>query len=290
MNHSASQTSPVTTPTTAPPEQDKRPHAALQWWRMLPFVAIHLGALIGLLGFFSWPALVLAIGLYIIRMFAVTAGYHRYFSHRTFKTSRAFQLLLAFLAQTSAQLGTLSWAARHRWHHSCSDQAGDVHSPVVSGFWYAHVLWMYQPDNKPDFKRIRDMARYPELRFLEQWALLPAVILGVICFIAMGWPGLLVGFFFSTVVLWHGTFTINSLAHLWGSRRYQTADTSRNNVWLALITLGEGWHNNHHHFPSCARQGHRWWEIDPTYYLLRLLAAFGIIWDIKEYRAAARRS
>lgn len=249
---------------------------------MPAFIAVHIGALVGLIWFMTWPALVLALILYALRMFAVTAGYHRYFSHRTFKTSRFLQFVLALLAVSSAQRGVLAWAARHRLHHRMSDRPGDIHSPVQSGFLYAHVLWLCDARTEPDLARVRDMAGFPELQWLERWPALPPTLLGAACFFAMGWPGLLVGFMLSTVVLWHATFMINSLAHVWGSRRYDTPDQSRNNPLLALLALGEGWHNNHHHYAWCARQGFRWWEIDVTYYVLRLLAALGLVWDIKE--------
>jgi len=215
-------------------------------------------------------------------MFGITAGFHRYFSHRSFKTSRVFQFFLAFLGQSSAQRGVLWWAAKHRLHHKYSDTDQDVHSPVKHGFWYSHVLWIFSKRGLPaDYHLIKDFQKYPELAWLEKWERLPPFVLGVCVWLVAGWSGLFVGFFLSTVLLFHGTFTINSLAHLHGKQAYVTGDHSRNNLLLAIITLGEGWHNNHHHFPSAAPQGFHWWQIDVTYYILRVLSVFRIVWDLR---------
>ncbi len=249
---------------------------------MSPFLLAHLAPL-GAIWVGVRPVdLLVALLLYVVRMFAVTAGYHRYFAHRTFKTSRAFQFLLALLAQSSSQRGVLWWAAHHRVHHKESDGPRDVHSPVRRGFWYAHVLWIYHRNSETRWDRIKDFAKYPELRFLDRYWLLPPVALGGLVFLLFGWSGLFVGFFASTVALWHGTFLINSLSHVWGRRRFETGDQSRNNALFALLTLGEGWHNNHHYYQSATRQGFYWWEIDVTYYVLRVLARFGIVWDLRE--------
>jgi stearoyl-CoA desaturase (delta-9 desaturase) len=215
-------------------------------------------------------------------MFGITAGFHRYFSHRTYKTSRVFQFVLAWLGTTSAQKGVLWWSAHHRDHHKFSDQPEDLHSPLQKGLWWAHVGWILCPKNDATkFDRIRDFAKYPELRWLNKWHILPPVALAVLLFL-VGGSGLLVwGFFVSTVILWHGTFTINSLSHVFGSTRYRTTDTSKNNFLLALLTLGEGWHNNHHFYQSTANQGWFWWEIDGSYYALRVLSLFGLVWDLR---------
>jgi stearoyl-CoA desaturase (Delta-9 desaturase) len=250
-----------------------------------PFWGIHLIALAGV-GYcgLSWSGLALALGAYFVRMVVVTAGYHRYFSHRSFKTSRVFQFLLAFAAQSTAQKGVLWWASHHRWHHRHSDTPQDVHSVQQRGFWYAHLGWILGPDNNDTrLELVADLAKYPELRFLNRPSvqLLPALVYALACLALGGIHGLVWGFFVSTVLLWHGTFTINSLAHLFGRRRYATSDDSRNSLALALLTTGEGWHNNHHRYQSSARQGFRWWEVDVTYYVLRLLAAVGLIWDLR---------
>ncbi|MDB5704783.1 MAG: delta 9 acyl-lipid fatty acid desaturase [Sphingomonas bacterium] len=248
----------------------------------IPFLLVHLGCLAAIWTGVTWPAIALCIGLYWLRMFAVTAGYHRYFSHRSFATGRVFQFVLAFLAQSTAQRSVLWWAAKHRHHHLYSDTPRDVHSPRHTGFLYSHVGWIFaRRHDTTDLTRVPDLARYPELIWLHRFETLPAFILALVCFLMAGWPGLVVGFFWSTVLVYHGTFVINSLAHVRGSRRYVTGDDSRNNLALALVTMGEGWHNNHHAWPSSARQGFRWWEVDATFYLLQLLAALGVVRGLK---------
>ena len=249
------------------------------------FWAVHLAAVLGVLYCgWSWNGAALAIGAYFVRMFVVTAGYHRYFAHRAFKTSRVFQFLLALGAQSAAQKGVLWWASHHRWHHKYSDTEKDIHSPGRRGFWYAHIGWIVSGAwTETDFSQVPDLAKYPELRFLNHKGvqLLPTVGLALAFLWIGGVHALVWGFFVSTVLLWHGSFSINSLSHLFGSRRYATGDDSRNNWLLAILTTGEGWHNNHHHYQSAANQGFRWWEIDVTYYLLRLLALFGLVWDLR---------
>lgn len=250
--------------------------------KTIPFVLMHLACLGAFFTGISWFAILLCVGLYALRMFALTAGYHRYFSHRTYKTSRFFQFLLALLGTTALQKGPLWWAAHHRRHHKYTDQDGDVHSPRQNGFWWSHVGWVISDIYDPtDWDAIKDFARYPELRWLNKYHLIPGILLGVACFLVGGWQGLVWGFFVSTVILYHGTFSINSLAHLWGSRRYETTDDSRNNLLLALITGGEGWHNNHHHYMATVKQGFYWWEIDFSYYALRLLAWMRLVWDLR---------
>jgi stearoyl-CoA desaturase (Delta-9 desaturase) len=246
------------------------------------FWAVHAIALVG--PFFvgiSWKLAGLALALYYARMAAITIGYHRYFSHRTFKTGRVFQFLLALASQTSSQKGALWWAAHHRDHHKYSDTEQDVHSPKL-GFWWSHAGWILSERfDAYDPNRIKDLYKYPELRWLDRWHVVPVVALAIATFVFGGWAGLVWGFFVSTVMLWHGTFFINSLAHVWGGRRYATTDTSRNNFFLALLTMGEGWHNNHHYYQSSANQGFFWWEVDASYYLIRLFQAVGLVWDVR---------
>jgi stearoyl-CoA desaturase (delta-9 desaturase) len=257
----------------------------------LVFWGFHLTALAGVIYLgWSWTGAALAVGTYFVRMVFVTAGYHRYFSHRSFKTSRAFQLVLAFLAQTSAQKGVVWWASQHRWHHKYSDTPQDIHSARLRGFWYSHIGWILGSEcDETNHKMVGDLERFPELRALDSHALrlLPAVVLAAAMVALGGLHGLIWGFFVSTVLLWHGSFSINSLSHLFGKRRYATTDDSRNNWALALLTTGEGWHNNHHHYQSSANQGFRWWEIDVTYYFLRMLAAVGLVWELRRPPAEA---
>lgn len=254
----------------------------MRWVRALPFVLSHLAVLGAFWSGVTWQAVVLCVVLLFVRVWGITAGYHRYFSHRTYKTSRAFQLVLAVLAQSSSQKGVLWWASHHRVHHKHSDQPGDVHSPVQDGFWYAHVGWIFADTEATQWDKIRDFAKYPELRWLNRYWFVPPTVLAVACFVIAGWPGLFIGFFLSTVLLWHNTFLINSLTHVWGTRRFDTTDQSRNNLLTALLTLGEGWHNNHHHYQSSCRNGFYWWEVDVTYYVLKALSWVGLVWDLRE--------
>ncbi|WP_255215726.1 acyl-CoA desaturase [Pseudenhygromyxa sp. WMMC2535] len=265
--------------------EERPPKTRLMVWvEGTPFILLHFVPLLALLPGIEVRPIdwVVCAALYFVRMFAVTGIYHRYFSHRTYKTSRVFQFLMAVLAQTSSQKGALWWAAHHRHHHKYSDTPQDVHSPIQRGFWYAHVGWMWDNTDATDYSKIKDLAKYPELVFLNKVWWLPPTLLGFAVWLSLGWSGLLIGFCLSTVLLWHGTFTINSLTHLFGKRVYETTDESRNSFLLSLVTLGEGWHNNHHYYQACTRQGFHWWQLDITYYILRGLALVGLIWDIRE--------
>lgn len=245
------------------------------------FVVMHLACFAAIFTGVSQTAVLLAVTLYVVRMFGVTAGYHRYFSHRTFKTSRLMQFLLALLAQSTAQKGTLWWAAHHRHHHRHSDTEHDVHSPRHDGFWHAHLGWIFEPQwDKTNFDAVPDLTAYPELVWLNKYEHVPTLLLMALCFWIDSWTGLVVGFVWSTVATWHGTFMINSLAHVHGNQRYVTGDDSRNNWWLAIITLGEGWHNNHHAYQRSTRQGFRWYEFDPTFYVLKAMSWAGLVWDL----------
>jgi stearoyl-CoA desaturase (delta-9 desaturase) len=248
----------------------------------LPFWAVHVIAVVGLfITGWSWTGFALAVALYAVRMFGVTAAYHRYFSHRTYKMGRVMQFLMALLGTTAVQKGVLWWAAHHRRHHKHSDEEQDVHSAKQRGFYHAHVGWILSDENDAtDWARIKDFARYPELVWLNQHFILPVVALGLVLVLAGGFWALNWGLFVSTVLLWHGTFTINSLAHLIGKRRYATTDDSRNHWFLALITLGEGWHNNHHYYQRSTNQGFYWWEIDVTYYILRFLERLRLVSEL----------
>ncbi len=256
---------------------------------LLPLAAIWTGATL-----FDW---VMCAFLYFFRMFWITGGYHRYFAHKSYKTSRWFQFVIAFMAQTSAQKGALWWAAHHRHHHRHSDTPEDPHSMKLYGFWYSHVGWIIGPDYKEtDYKTIGDYAKYPELVWLNKHYLVPPVTLAflvtalgawvnggspLLMFTHHGLSTLFIGFFLSTIITYHGTFSINSIMHKFGKQRYESGDESKNSVWLALLTLGEGWHNNHHYYEVAARQGFFWWEIDITYYGLKILSWLGLIHDLK---------
>jgi len=253
----------------------------VDWVRVAPFIAVHLACFGVLWVGWSAAAVAVAAGLYGVRMFAITGFYHRYFSHRTFTTSRVVQFAFAVLGASSAQRGPLWWAAHHRKHHRYADTARDVHSPRQHGFWWAHMGWITAPGNFPtDLKEVKDLAQYPELTFLDRFDILVPALLALGLFAVGGWQFLIWGFVISTVVLFHCTCFINSLAHVFGRRRYATSDDSRNSLLLALITFGEGWHNNHHKYPGATRQGFFWWEIDLTYYGLWLLERLKIIWNL----------
>ncbi len=248
----------------------------------IPFVLVHLGCFAAIWTGVTLEALILCVSLYWLRIFAIGAGYHRYFSHRAYSTSRVFQFILAFLAQTTAQKSVIWWASKHRHHHLHSDTKVDVHSPRHTGFIYSHMGWIFsRKHDLPDLAKVQDLTRYPELMFLHRFELAPAFLLAGLCYLIAGWPGLVVGYLWSTVLVYHGTFCINSLAHVSGTKRYVTGDDSRNNWLLAIFTMGEGWHNNHHAYQASVRQGFKWWEIDPTFYLLKGLSYTGLVWNLK---------
>ncbi|CAM0997234.1 Fatty acid desaturase [Rhodanobacter sp. Root179] len=281
--------------TSATVQVDEGREDRIDWLRAAPFVAMHLACLAVIGVGVSPVALGVAGALYAVRMFALTGFYHRYFSHRTFQTSRAVQFVFALIGASCVQRGPLWWAAHHRQHHRVTDTPADPHSPRVHGFLWSHVGWFLTPRNfRTDLTRVPDLAKYPELRWLDRFDIAVPLLLAVAMYglgallqqVApqLGTSGgqmLVWGFFVSTVVLFHATVTINSLAHRFGSRRYATKDDSRNNVWLALLTFGEGWHNNHHFFPGSSRQGFRWWEVDVTWYGLKLMAMLGLVRGLK---------
>ena len=276
---------------------------AIDWLRVLPFIAMHLACFAVLWVGFSWVALWIALGLYAVRMFAITGFYHRYFSHKAFRTSRPVQFLFAMIGASSVQRGPLWWAAHHRHHHRHADTELDMHSPR-HGFFRSHMGWFLTKRGfATNFGNIPDLVKFPELRYLDRFDIAVPIALAVGLYTLGAWletaepqlntsgPQLLVwGFFISTIVLFHATVTINSLAHLWGTRRYNTNDDSRNNAFLALITFGEGWHNNHHHFPGSASQGFKWWELDMTYMALKTMSFFGLVWDLKVVPPTLKRN
>lgn len=258
---------------------------------------IHLGCFAVFWTGISWAAVIACIALYLIRGFGITGGYHRYFSHRSYKTGRPFQFLLALLGCSAVQGTPLEWTRNHRHHHRHSDTEKDIHSPRQSGFWWAHLGWMLTMSPQPVNQRVQDLEKFPELR-MTAW-LQVLVIGGLVA--SLYWCGeslgavyntsgiqfVVWGFFISTVCLWHMTYSINSLTHIWGKQRYKVRDDSRNSFLLGIVALGEGWHNNHHRYPSSARQGFFWWEIDLTYYELKVLSWLGLIWDLRQPPAEA---
>ena len=276
----------------------------IDWMRVIPFILLHLSCLLIFVVGFSWIAFIVCISLFAIRMFAITGFYHRYFSHKTFKTSRFVQLLFAMIGATAVQRGPLWWAAHHRGHHMHSDTSEDKHSPKEHGFLWSHMGWFLTKSNfVTNTKFIRELIRFPELRIIDRFDLLMPLALSIGLFIAghylnqyepqlntNGFQLFIWGFSLSTVMLYHATFLVNSVAHQWGKKRYETKDTSRNNFIIAILTFGEGWHNNHHHYPGSARQGFYWWEIDLNYYVLKFLAMMGVIWDVRTVSDNIRES
>jgi stearoyl-CoA desaturase (delta-9 desaturase) len=263
---------------TAPRELDQ-----LRWKENAPFWILHGVAIwLAIWAGWSWQAFAWLTGMYALRMFLITGVYHRYYSHRAYKTSRVFQFLVALLCHITAQKGVLWWAAHHRNHHKYSDQPEDIHSPRQRGFWWSHMFWILAKRyRKTEMAKIPDFAKYPELVWLDKYEQIITIAFGGVFFLVGGLTALAWGFFVGIVLAWHATFTINSLAHVWGSVRYKTGDDSKNNVWLALLTGGEGWHNNHHHYQRSARQGFFWWEVDFTFYTLKTLELFRIVWDVE---------
>ena len=276
----------------------------IDWLRVIPFLGMHVMCFGVIWVGVSWFAVGVAAALYVVRMLVITGFYHRYFAHKAFRTSRLVQCIAAVVGASSVQRGPLWWAAHHRNHHRHADTALDPHSPRQHGFFWSHAGWfLTRTGFRTDWERIPDLARYPELRVIDRFDVFIPIGLAALLFFGGGWLErhhpelgtsaaqlLIWGFFISTVVLFHATVTINSLAHRYGTRRFETPDDSRNNAWLALITFGEGWHNNHHHFPGSARQGFVWWELDITWLFLRVLAAAGLVWDLKPVPAGLRRS
>lgn len=256
----------------------------IEWLRSSPFFLLHLAAPLGIwLVGFKWSWLALAVASYYMRMFFVTSTYHRYLAHRSYKMGRMTQFVFCFMAQTTLQKGALWWAANHRLHHKFSDTPEDLHSPSQHGFWWSHVGWILSDRyTQTRYDQIQDFAKFPELVFLNNHYVAPALLWPAVCYAIGGMPWVIWGWVVSTVLLWHGTFTINSLSHVFGWRRYDTADTSRNNPLLALITMGEGWHNNHHRYMSSVNQGFFWWEFDITYAILKALSWSGIVWDLRK--------
>jgi stearoyl-CoA desaturase (delta-9 desaturase) len=275
---------------------------SVDWTRIIPFLLMHVACFAVIWVGVSWVAVMVAVIAYVVRMFAITGLYHRYFSHKTFKTSRVGQFIFGLLGASAVQRGPIWWAAHHRHHHANSDQPGDIHSPKQVGFWRAHMGWFLSHKGfAPDLKYVRDLMQFRELRWLDRFDIAIPFILGLGMFLlgvllentaphlgTNGWQMLVWGFVISTIVCYHATYTINSLSHVFGRQRYRTGDTSRNNWMLAILTLGEGWHNNHHHYPNSVKQGFYWWEIDVSYYILKVMSWLGIIWDLKPIPIEAR--
>jgi len=258
-----------------------RPEERIDWLKSIPFILVHLMPLAIFWTGFTWFDIGICFALYYIRMFFITAGYHRYFAHRSYKLNRVMQFLMAVGGSSAGQKGVFWWASHHRHHHRFSDQLEDVHSPI-RGFWWSHLGWILcDRYHAPRLDLIKDLTKFPELRWINKHWYVSTVLLAVGCWALGGWSTLFVGYFLSTVLLYHGTFLVNSATHVFGRRRFITDDTSRNSMIIALLTCGEGWHNNHHHYQSTANQGFFWWEIDFSYYVLKVMSWLRLASDLR---------
>lgn len=274
----------------------KKGQKDFRFFNLIPMLAMHVAAItMVIMSGFSWVALLACVFMYYARMFGITGGFHRYFAHRTYKTSRWFQFVLAWLGTSATQLGPIWWAGHHRDHHKFSDTEKDVHSPVQRGFWWAHIGWLWADRfNVTKYENMKDFDKYPEMKWINTYYFIPPIVTAFMMY-GLGWvlnawyPGLGTsgfqmlawGFFASTVLLYHGTFLVNSATHIVGKRVYPTSDNSKNSMWISLLTMGEGWHNNHHYFPSSESQGLEWWQIDMSHYIITMLSWVGVVWDIK---------
>lgn len=267
-----------------------RPPAYPGWYRvtriglsLAPLLSVHLALFAIPFVEFGWLSVLLIVVATRFVGLGVTVGLHRYFSHRSFKTSRWFQFALGAAGCTALQKGPLWWAVHHRLHHRHSDQPADPHSPVVDGFWYGHMGWLFANDlMHPDESVVRDLTKYPEIVWLDRLWMVPGVLLAALCYAIDGWSGVVFGFCASVVLIFQVTFAVNSIGHLWGPQRFDTGEGSRNNLVLGYLAMGDGWHNNHHRAPSSARHGFAWYEFDMSYQTIRLFAWLGLVWDVKQ--------
>ncbi|ETX06794.1 acyl-CoA desaturase [Candidatus Entotheonella palauensis] len=249
---------------------------------MTLYALLHLGCLGVFYTGLSWYAVSIFFFSFLFRIFAPSLAYHRYFAHRTFKTSRVFQFLLGVYGCTAVQGGPLWWAQTHREHHRNADTPDDLHSPYFQGFLYAHSGWFLKKDHRTtDYSKVRDLAKYPELVWLDNWYPVFILVYVAAVFLAFGVTGVVWGFFVTTVLIHHMTHWVQSVSHsIGGYRRYPTLDNSRNHWLFGLVSMGEGFHHNHHYCPSSARLGFYWWEIDISYYLLKALSRVGLIYGL----------
>jgi stearoyl-CoA desaturase (delta-9 desaturase) len=234
---------------------------------------------------FAWPLVVLWACSHFLRAIGLTLVFHRYLAHRAFQMNRGVRLLWAFLGTAAMQKGPLWWAGHHIDHHKYADREGDPHSPVVSGFYYAHIGWFLNDARHDELDRanpvVRDFSLVPELRWLDRYYAVPPILWAAGMYVLGGLPWLAWGFCLPTVTLAHATFAINTVNHMFGSRRFDTPDESRNNLFTAIFAAGEGWHNNHHRYQRAARNGFYWWEVDPTYAVIRVMEWFGLVWGVQ---------
>jgi sn-1 stearoyl-lipid 9-desaturase len=264
---------------------NERRGGRVNWETVITMVIYHAGAVAALF-MFSWTALAVALVLlWVAGSPGIGMGYHRLLTHRGFKTPKWVEYLLTVFATLSLESGPIQWVTTHRIHHAHTDEPADPHSPR-DGTWWAHVGWIFRGTaQKHDDATINryapDLARDRFHVWISRWYFVPTVLLGVALLAAGGWPMLTWGIFLRTVVGLHSTWLVNSATHMWGSRRFQTSDDSTNNMLIAVMTFGEGWHNNHHAHPRAARHGLAWYEIDVNWWGIRALQALGLAKSIK---------
>ena len=254
-------------------------------WPVILFMAfIHLGALFALLpSNFSWAVVGVALLLHwITGGLGITLGFHRLVTHRSFQTPKWLEYFLVFCGSLACQGGPIEWIGLHRHHHAHSDQEVDHHNSG-RGFWWSHMGWMfYDVPAKQEIPRFtRDIIDDPVYQFLEKYFLVVQAALGVVLYLIGGWPFVVWGIFVRLVVVYHCTWFVNSATHKFGYRTYDAGDASTNCWWVALVTYGEGWHNNHHAFQYSARHGLKWWEIDMTWMTIRFLQLLGLAQKVK---------
>lgn len=252
---------------------------------MVVFWIVQASAILVFFVPFSAGLLLLWAVSHFLRAIGLTLAFHRYFAHRSFQMNRIARFVWAFIGTAAMQKGPLWWAGHHVNHHRFADREGDPHSPMVSGFYYAHIGWFLNDAKHDTLERnnpvIRDFSKFPEIRFLSDYFFVPPILLALAMYLIGGMPWLVWGFCLPTVTLAHSTFAINTVNHLFGSRRFDTIDESRNNPITAIFAAGEGWHNNHHRYQRAARNGFYWWEFDPTWYCIRLMQLLGLAWDVQ---------
>jgi stearoyl-CoA desaturase (Delta-9 desaturase) len=234
---------------------------------------------------FRWAFIAIWAASHFIRAIGLTLAFHRYFAHRAFKMNRVARFAWAFIGTAAMQKGPLWWAGHHVNHHRFADRDGDPHSPMVSGVYYAHIGWFLNDAKndrlEPTNPVIRDFRKAPEIVWLDKYFFVPPLLLAIVLYAIGDIPLLVWGFCLPTTTLAHATFAINTVNHMFGSRRFETVDESRNNPITAVFAVGEGWHNNHHRYQRAARNGFYWWEFDPTWYVIRAMAALGLVWDVQ---------
>lgn len=251
------------------------------WAAAIPYLLVRLACFGVFWTGLGWANAAWLAGGFLLRMWALTVGYHRYFAHRAFRTSRPFQFLLALAGSTCLQGGVIWWAETHRRHHRNADTPDDLHSPHFQGWFYSHYGWFLDTRHRDTrLGNIPDLARFPELVFLDRWHFVVFGLLATIVGLTAGLGPMLWAVFVPTVMMWEITHWVQSFSHSWGGyRRYESSDQSRNHWLLGIVGLGE-FHNNHHRFPGSSRQGHVWWEVDAGYWSLRLLEILGLVWNL----------